>query len=36
MAGRILGWPMVVTTRFAAAGGTIYREMREGRADKAS
>jgi hypothetical protein len=36
MAGRILGWPMVVTTRCAAAGGTIYRDVREGRADNAS
>jgi hypothetical protein len=36
MAGRILGSPMVVTTRFAAAGGTVYRDVREGRADKAS
>jgi hypothetical protein len=36
MAGRILGWPMVVTTRFAAAAGTVYREVRQGRTDKAS
>jgi hypothetical protein len=36
MAGRILGRPMVVTTRFAAARGTVYRDLREGRADNAS
>jgi hypothetical protein len=34
MAGRILGWSMDVTvipTQFAAAAGTVYRELTKGR-----
>jgi len=34
MAGRILGWSADVTvilTQFAAAAGTVYRDLRKGR-----
>jgi hypothetical protein len=34
MAGRILGWCVVVTTQFAAAADSVYRDVRKGRTDE--